>query len=97
MKMVTVGPKYFRSQLPVGEVGEEVLKKIDLANEGRLGLQLYAFNMRVGKGETGETGTYVRAYVVNGACRFKKYGLVDKLKYAVGRLFVRKGKNPYNG
>ncbi len=95
MKTVIVGPKYFRSNLPVGEVPETVAQQIDLANSGRMGKQMYPFNIKIK--DDGLDAVYARAYLINGACRFKKYNFLDKIAYQVGRLFPLKGKNPYNG
>lgn len=96
MSEVTVGPKYYRSRLPVGKVDELTAQQIELADQGQLGKQVFNFNLKIkdlGEKDGVNEGLYSRAYVINGHCRFKRYGVIDKLKYAIGRLFPVKGKN----
>lgn len=84
--MVRIGPKYYRSTLPVGKVEyETTFQKISLAEQGRLGQQVYNFNLLLGYIDK-DTSTYIRAYVLNGHCRYKRYSLIDLAIYKVSQL-----------
>lgn len=96
MKVITIGPKYYRSALPVGKVGQSVFEKIQLAEQGRLGTQLFYFNIRIGKEVKvpgGTEATYQKVYVMNGHCRYKRYNLLDLVAYRVSQLFGKRSKS----
>jgi hypothetical protein len=86
MSMVRIGPKYYRSALPVGKVEyETTFQHITLADQGRLGQQVYKFNLLLGYiGK--DTSTYQQVYVINGHCRYKRYSLLDLAAYKVSQL-----------
>jgi hypothetical protein len=85
--MVTIGPKYYRSVLPVGKVDlETVYPKIALADQCRLGQQMYTFNLLTHY--EGNDSHYVGVYVINGHCRYKRYTFLDLLLYKVSQLFL---------
>lgn len=89
---VTVGPKSFRSRLPMGKVPVNVAEQIRLADIGALSRQIYNFNIRISRNKQVDSSTteatYHRTFVLNGACRFKRYGIIDMLRYKIGRFFV---------
>jgi hypothetical protein len=69
----------------MGLVSEQVLEKINLANEGKLPQATYNFNLHIGKVRTEDN--YIRAYVINGYSRFKQYTLLDKIVYRLAQLW----------
>jgi hypothetical protein len=81
----------------MGKVSQKVFEKIDLADEGRLGTQLFNFNVKIGKDRKVPNSfqtesTYQQAYVLNGHCRFKKYSLLDVIAYKVVQLLFGRSK-----
>jgi len=95
VKVFTIGPKYYRSALPVGKVTESVLEKVLLAEQGRLGTQLYYFNLRTSKEVKVPGGTqaeYQKVYVMNGHCRYKRYTVLDLVAYRFFQLFGQRSK-----
>lgn len=68
----------------MGKVSTDVWEKIELANEGKLPQSTCNFNILTSR--DGKFFNYTKAYVINGYCRFKKYGLLDTIKYKVARL-----------
>lgn len=82
---VRIGPKSYRSRLPVGFVTGSVIDNIEAAEIGQLGKAFYNFNIRVSKEELGEA-YYEAALVLNGHSNFKRYGLLDVVLYKLGRL-----------
>lgn len=86
---VRIGPKSYRSVLPVGFASGAIIDKMDAAEVGQMGQQIYSFNLRTSPVKLGEA-YYERAFFLNGHCRFKRYSLVDLALYKLGRLFVRK-------
>lgn len=84
---VRIGPKAARSELPVGHVSATTYEQIEKADCGQLGKQVVEFNVRLTKPNKYGDAYYQKAYVLNGHCRFKRYGLLDVLKYKIARLF----------
>lgn len=86
---VLIGPKSFRSELPMGYVNGTVADKIEDATRGALGQQVFNFNIRVSRINKFGDAYYQKAFLLNGHCRFKRYSLLDRLMYKVGRLFKK--------
>lgn len=92
-KMVTIGPKNRMSRLPMGKVQEYTAQRIDLAELGVLGRQIYKFNIKTktlakatpANGNV-EEAQYQRAFVVNGQPAFKRYTLKDVIVYKLARI-----------
>ncbi len=84
---VLIGPKSYRSVLPMGYVSGGVADAIDDAQVGSLGKQMYNFDVRISRVNKYGEAYYERAYVMNGHCRFKRYSLLDRILYKIGRLF----------
>lgn len=89
---IRVGPKsHFKSELYMGKVTPIAAVHIDEADMGKLSKQMFHFNLYLGKIEVnGQVrDDYIRAFVINGMCRFKRYSLLDVVLYKVGRLLMR--------
>lgn len=91
---VRIGPKSYRSALPIGHASGTIIDKMDGAERGQMGQQIFNFNLRVGpyrKLPDGSSESYYhRAFFLNGHCRFKRYNLLDVVLYKIAHLFTRK-------
>ena len=84
---VRIGPKSYRSALPVGFASGTIVDKMDAAAKGQMGQQIFNFDLRVGpqrKLPDGSTESYYqRAFFLNGHCRFRRYNLIDLIIYKI--------------
>lgn len=87
---VRIGPKSYRSELPIGYANGTIADKMDAANVGQMGQQIFNFNLRISKPNAFGESYYQRAFFLNGHCRFKRYGLLDVVLYKVAHVFKRK-------
>lgn len=73
----------------MGYVSGSVAGQIDDADAGALGKQILNFNVRVSQVNAFGDAYYEKAFTINGRNRFKRYGMLDVLKYKVGRVLNR--------
>lgn len=90
---VRIGPKSYRSSLPIGYISGTIVDKLDAAEIGQMGNQIFNFNMRLRHLPDGSS-EYIRAFFLNGHLRFKRYNFLDVAIYKLAHLFQ---KSPYNG
>jgi hypothetical protein len=60
---------------------------MELAERGQLPFSTFNFNVetkRISKFES----DYMRAYIINGHVRFKRYTLIDRIKYVFAQFFL---------
>jgi hypothetical protein len=75
----------------MGLVEANVLEKIALAEAGQLSGTMYTFNVQTSRRKVDAnsgTSTYQQAYVINGCSRFKKYSMIDTIKYRIVHLLL---------
>ena len=85
---VRIGPKSYRSQLPIGFISGPIVEKMDAATVGQMGQQIYNFNMKLQDNKDGSSD-YIRAFFLNGHLRFKRYTLLDVAIYKLAHMFMK--------
>ncbi len=80
--MKTIGPKSYRSKLPMGKVDDVVVNMIAVAEAGKMSDGVFTFDIHTRSGVR-------RGAILKWEVSYKKYNLFDKIAYATCRLLVK--------